>query len=131
MFSNVTQCLTELSPAIINKGRKTLYLILKGKPLPEQIMDDLREQVEKRYLDFINSKRKLLETIKPEDPEEFYECFLLKAMITVLEEMLKEKKINLTEKDRQTLKDVFKDESKNKKIKKNQTPYEKISLNKI
>jgi hypothetical protein len=131
MLSNVTQCLTELSPAIINKGRKTLYLILKGKPLPEQIMDDLREQVEKRYLDFINSKRKLLETIKPEDPEEFYECFLLKAMITVLEEMLKEKKINLTEKDRQTLKDVFKDESKNKKIKKNQTPYEKISLNKI
>ena len=107
---NITQWLNQLSSAIINKVKKNIYLILKKKPLPEQIMDDLQEEVEKRFLYFINSKREQLENIKPEDPEEFYECFLLKAMINILEEMLKEKQINLSEKDKQTLKDLFKKE---------------------
>jgi hypothetical protein len=114
MKSNKTQSLTQVCTDVIKKGKNTLYLILRPKPLPEKIIDDLKEEVEKRFLAFINSKRDLLESINPENPEKFYECFFLKAMINVLEKMLEEKKISLSERDKNTLKELFEKESQKK-----------------
>ena len=48
--------------------------------------------------------------MKLDNPEQFYECFLLKAMIEILKQMLYERKINLSEKDLNTLDMVFQKE---------------------
>ena len=45
--------------------------------------------------------------MKPENPELFFECFLIKAMIHILRQMLKERKIALSEKDLSTFDTIF------------------------
>ena len=116
MNSNFSQAITQ----IIVKGKSALYLVLKKKPLPIEILEALSAEVEIRYEKFLNQKLPLLKNIKPDNPEQFYECFLIRAMIEVLKQMLKEKKINLSEKDLNTFELIFKKdlETKEEKIKK-------------
>ena len=113
MNSNFSQAITQ----IIVKGKSALYLVLKKKPLPIEILEALAAEVEIRYEKFLNQKLPLLKNIKPDNPEQFYECFLIRAMIEVLKQMLKEKKINLSEKDLNTFELIFKEDLQKKKEK--------------
>ena len=113
MNSNFSQAITQ----IIVKGKSALYLVLKKKPLPIEILEALAAEVEIRYEKFLNQKLPLLKNIKPDNPEQFYECFLIRAMIEVLKQMLKEKKINLSEKDLNTFELIFKKDLKTKEEK--------------
>ena len=116
MNSNFSQTITQ----IIVKGKNALYLVLKKKPLPIEILEALAAEVEIRYESFLSQKLPLLKNIKPDNPEQFYECFLIRSMIEVLKQMLKEKKINLSEKDLNTFELIFKKDlpTKEEKIKK-------------
>lgn len=112
MNFNFSQTITQ----IINKGKKALYLVLKKKPLPVEILETLSVELEDRYEKFLNLKLPLLKKIKPDNPEQFYECFFIRAMIEVLKEMLSERKINLSEKDLKTFEIIFQKETqKNEK----------------
>lgn len=62
MNSNFSQAITQ----IIVKGKSALYLVLKKKPLPIEILEALSAEVEIRYEKFLNQKLPLLKNIKPD-----------------------------------------------------------------
>lgn len=113
MNSLNSQTLTQTITNVIEKGKKAIYLVLKKKPLHEEIYENLQHEVEERFKQFIEKKRPLLQQIQPENPEEFFQCFLIKAMINILKQMLEEKKINLTEKDLKLFDTVFENDKLN------------------
>ena len=102
---------------IINKGKTALYLVLEKKPLPIEIIESLKTEVEVRFGIFIEQKKPLLQKIQPDDPEQFLECFLIRAKIEVLKQMLIEKKIKLSEKDLKTFDLIFQKDAKKKENK--------------
>lgn len=110
MFSEMSGSFSQTITQMISKGKKALYLVLRQKPLPVQILENLTAEVQVRYEKYLNQKMPLLKKIKPDNPEQFYECFLMKAMIEVLKQMLYEKKVNLSEKDLNTFDLVFQNE---------------------
>ena len=127
MYSINSQQFTQTVTEVINKGKKALYLVLKKKPLAVEIYDNLKNEAEERFNKFLENKKPLLMDIKPENPEIFYECFLMRAMIEILKEMLKERKISLSEKDINLFQTIFQNEQKkNPKNDKKQPEINKI-----
>lgn len=127
MYSINSQQFTQTVTEVINKGKKALYLVLKKKPLAVEIYDNLKNEAEERFNKFLENKKPLLMDIKPENPEIFYECFLVRAMIEILKEMLKERKISLSEKDINLFQTIFQNEQKkNPKNDKKQPEINKI-----
>ena len=113
---------------IINKGKTALYLVLEKKPLPIEIIESLKTEVEVRFGIFIEQKKPLLQKIQPDDPEQFLECFLIRAMIEVLKQMLIEKKIKLSEKDLKTFDLIFQKDAKKKENKVKKKIYLKVMI---
>ena len=109
---------------IISKGKAAIHLVLRKKPLPVEIIEGLKAEVEIRFGKFIELKKPLLKNINPDNPEQFLDCFLIRAMIEVLKQMLFEKKISLSEKDLKTFELIFQKDAKKKekKIKKAKMP---------
>lgn len=110
--SYISQTLTQMKSAT--------YLVLRSKPLPQQIVEDIEEEAEKRFQIFLKNRLPLLNSIKPENPEKFFSLFLLKGLISILDEMLKERHVLLSERDKNTIKDLFD----------NQNGYEEEKINK-
>ena len=113
MNSLNTQTFTQTITKVIDKSKKVIYLILKKKPLHEEIYENLQCEAEERFKKFVEKKKPLLQQIQPENPEVFFECFLIKAMINILKQMLEEKKIKLTEKDLNLFDNVFENDKLN------------------
>lgn len=95
--------------------KEYVYLTLKKKPLIEQILDDIHEEAERRFQILVKQKLPELKNIKPENPQTFLECFLLRALIKILDEMFEERNIKLSLNDKNELKNIF--ENKKKKDK--------------
>lgn len=74
-----------------------VYLTLKKKPLIEKILDDVKEEAERRFNIFIQSKINFLQSIKPDDPQAFLECFLLRGLIKILDKMFEERNMKLNQ----------------------------------
>ena len=94
----------------VTQIKNATYLVLRRKPLPQQIVEDIEGEVEKRFQIFLNQKLPLLNSIQPEDPERFLAAFLLRGLISILDEMLKERNVLLSERDKNTIKDLFDNE---------------------
>ena len=101
-----SQTITE----VINKGKQAIHIVLEQKPIYIEIYDSLEDEVEKKFKSFIEKKLPLLKKIKPENPEIFYECFLIRSMIEVLKQMLEERKVMLSENDKNLFKMIFSNE---------------------
>ncbi len=84
-----------------------VYLTLKKKPLIEKILDDVKEEAERRFNIFIQSKINFLQSIKPDDPQAFLECFLLRGLIKILDKMFEERNIKLSAKDKFEIESIF------------------------
>lgn len=110
-YKNLSICYQSIIWNNKKKGKKALYLVLKRKPLIEEIIESVEEEVEKRFSEFINKKSEELSRLKPDNPEEFYKCVLLRALIKILDKMLEEYSVGLTDKDKNTLKDIFENDS--------------------
>ena len=94
----------------IQRGRTTLYLVLKEKPLIEKILGDVKEEAEKRFNAFIQSNIPLLQSLNPDDPLKFLECFLLRGLIKILDEMFAERNVKLSLKDKNEINSIFEKE---------------------
>ena len=103
--------ITQVSYEILKKGKKAIYLVLRRKSLIEEIIESVQEEVEKRFSEFLNKKSEELNRLKPDNPEEFYKCVLLRALIKILDKMFKEYSVDLTDKDKNILKEIFENES--------------------
>lgn len=118
MFSStITRTMTEV--------KRYIYLSLRKKPLVEQILDDIEEEAEERLKILVKQKLPFLQKCKPEDPQAFLENFLLRGFIHILDDMLKERSIKLSMKDKQELENIFEEEKVKGQNLKNDKGYHK------
>ena len=115
--SNISQTLTLVEQNVALKTSKTLYLVLKKKGLADEIIDNIDKEVEKRLIEYLNNIAPKLNQMNFDDPVEALECLLLKQVVKILDDMIKEKMLNLNEEDKKRLFDLFQNENDKNKAK--------------
>ena len=115
--SNISQTLTLVEQNVSLKTRKTLYLVLKRKGLADEIIENIDKEVEKRLIEYLNNIAPKLNQMNFDDPVEAIECLLLKQVVKILDDMIKEKMIYLNEEDKKRLFDLFQNENDKNKAK--------------
>ena len=115
--SNISQTLTLVEQNVALKTSKTLYLVLKRKGLADEIIENIDKEVEKRLIEYLNYIAPKLNQMNFDDPVEALECLLLKQVVKILDDMIKEKMLNLNEEDKKRLFDLFQNENEKNKAK--------------
>jgi Mg/Co/Ni transporter MgtE len=115
--SNISQTLTLVEQNVSLKTRKTLYLVLKRKGLADEIIESIDKELEKRLIEYIKNIAPKLNQMNFDDPVEALECLLLKQVVKILDDMIKEKMLNLNEEDKKRLFDLFQNENEKNKAK--------------
>ena len=115
--SNISQTLTLVEQNVSLKTRKTLYLVLKRKGLADEIIDNIDKELEKRLIEYLKNIAPKLNQMNFDDPVEALECLLLKQVVKILDDMIKEKMLNLNEEDKKRLFDLFQNENEKNKAK--------------
>ena len=88
---------------VIKKTNEKLYLVLKKKGLPEQIIDEINAESQNRLEDYLLQILPKLKNMYFDNPEEALECLILKQMIIILDNMFKERLPFLSERDKKAL----------------------------
>lgn len=91
------------------KARKSLYLVLKKKPFAKEIVEELNEEVERRLTNFIEKLVKKMEERQNDDPEKLLKYTILKAIVRILDNIMKENYIQMTEDDKAAVEIIFGD----------------------
>jgi len=110
MFNNIhsqTSTITDYEKKILKKGKNALYLVLRQKTFPDQIIDELKIEVEKRFKNFLMNIAPKLNNIKLENKENGLKYILIKGLINILNQMFNERMITLSDKDRNIVKEIF------------------------
>jgi Mg/Co/Ni transporter MgtE len=115
--SNISQTLTLVEQNVSLKTRKTLYLVLKRKGLADEIVESIDKELEKRLIEYLKNIAPKLNQMNFDDPVEALECLLLKQVVKILDDMIKEKMLNLNEEDKKRLFDLFQNENEKNKAK--------------
>ena len=115
--SNISQTLTLVEQNVALKTSKTLYLVLKRKGLADEIIENIDKELEKRLIEYIKNIAPKLNQMNFDDPVEALECLLLKQVVKILDDMIKEKMLNLNEEDKKRLFDLFQNENEKTKAK--------------
>lgn len=105
---------------VIKKTNEKLYLVLKKKGLPEQIIDEINAESQNRLEDYLLQILPKLKNMYFDNPEEALECLILKQMIIILDNMFKERLPFLSERDKKALFETLEkpnDEEEKKRIK--------------
>jgi Mg/Co/Ni transporter MgtE len=113
--SNISQTLTLVEQNVALKTSKTLYLVLKKKGLADEIIDNIDKELEKRLIEYLKNIAPKLNQMNFDDPVEALECLLLKQVVKILDDMIKEKMLNLNEEDKKRLFDLFQNENEKNK----------------
>jgi hypothetical protein len=114
-ISNFSQTTTLLEERVTTKARKTLYLVLKKKGLTEEAIENIDKELEKRLIEYLSNIAPKLNQTNFDDPEKALECLLLKQMIKILDDILKEKMLSLNEEDKKNLLGLFEKEDEKKR----------------
>ena len=124
MFSNqikpsaTTITVTEVeqeSENVIKEKKEKLFLVLKKKNFGEEIVEEIFEEANKRFKEYIKSKIGKLLKSNPDDKEKFLRYFLISAYIKVLTILSKKYKFNLSEKDKGVINEIYNSENEEKK----------------
>ena len=65
--------------------------------------DSIRSDIEA----FMNENLHILNNVRPDDPENFMKCFMLRGLIMILDKMFEERHVKLTQKDKDTIQKIF------------------------
>lgn len=114
-----SQVITLMEKKVLKKVRRTFYLVLKQKNLEDKIIDDLKDEVERRFLKFIKEIAPRLEKLSFDDPETAIKVILIKGIIKILNDLENEKKINLSKEDIKVIDDIFKEDNNNDRSEQN------------
>ena len=101
---------TTLENKVLKKGKKALYLVLKKKSFPDTIIDSLEVEIEQRFNNFLKKIAPKLNNIQLENEEDGLKYLLIKGLINILNEMLQERKITLSENDKKITNEIFEEE---------------------
>ena len=105
--SSVTMTLTQ---NLLQRGNQILYLVLQRKPFVDEIIDEVRANIEKRLYEYLVSIIPKLQNIKFKNPEQSLKIIILNAIIKILNQMIKEDIIKLNENDLLTFYNMVKNE---------------------
>ena len=112
-----SQTITSVEEKILKKSNNTLFLVLRQKGFEDQIIEDLNKEVEKRLEQFLNQISEKLKEMKFDNPEEAIKCLMLKQIIKILDDLEKEKMLNLCEGDKKLIFDILNDKGEENKEK--------------
>ena len=101
------QITTVIENKVLKKGKKALYLVLKKKSFADEIIESLQDEIEERFNKFLCQIAPKLNNIKLDNEEDSLKYLLIKGLIKILNDMLKERRINLTEKDKMITDEIF------------------------
>ena len=99
-----------LTQTVFKRGNQILYLVLQRKPFADEIIDEVRAELEKRLYGFLQSIIPKLQNIKFSNPEQSLKIIILNAIIKILNQMIKEDIIKLNENDLLTFYNMVKNE---------------------
>ena len=108
---NRAHSITQYENKAIKKAKNALYLVLKKKTFADEIITSLQNEVEQRFKRFINDIAKDLENIQLEDEETGLKYIIIKGIINILNRMLQERMVTLSDKDKQLINDIFEKEN--------------------
>ena len=127
--SSVTMTLTQ---NLLQRGNQILYLVLQRKPFVDEIIDEVRANIEKRLYEYLVSIIPKLQNIKFKNPEQSLKIIILNAIMKILKQMINEDIIKLNENDLMLFYNIVKNEEmkfvEDEKISKNN--YNDINTNK-
>lgn len=110
-----SQTQTVLEEKILEKAKNKLYLVLKKKGFAEKIIDEINSEMEKRFAEIFKKSSAKLNEMKFDNPVVALECFLLKKMVKILDDIIKEILPNLSEKDKKAIFDLLEKNDNEKK----------------
>ena len=109
----LNKTVTTIADKYIDKGKKVLYLLLNEKKDENIIIEDLQNEL---YIKMQKFTEKNSEKIKNavdefEDIETSLKYIFIKALINILEKMIKENKGKLSEKDKSIIENIMKEDN--------------------
>lgn len=105
--SSVTMTLTQ---NLLQRGNQILYLVLQRKPFVDEIIDEVRANIEKRLYEYLVSIIPKLQNIKFKNPEQSLKIIILNAIMKILKQMINEDIIKLNENDLMLFYNIVKNE---------------------
>lgn len=126
-----TQTVTQTQTIIANKwknyameqGKKIIYLVLKKKSFSQKISDKINKEIEKKLPLFALKIIDKLQKFQPKDPENFIKYLMLKGTMKILEKIMNDNFLSLSEEDKISAQKMFEegyvDEKKDDDDKKN------------
>ena len=99
--------ITTLYHKYIEKKKKVIYLILKKKPFQKEIIDQLESQLEFKMNEFFDKIIDKIKETKFDNIEQSLKYILLKGLVLILEKELNKNKIDLSEGEKNTLKEIM------------------------
>ena len=111
-----TGTITTVEEKVLKKGKNVLYLILKPKNIEYQIIEDINEEMEKRFKNCIEKIIPKIKNVEFDDNENSLKYIMISGLIKVLNEMLKEIKMTLSYNDQMLIeKEIKLDENHEKR----------------
>jgi hypothetical protein len=111
-MENSTYTLTSIVECAKEKAKKVLYLVLIKKPLSVKALEKINKKIELKLNKFLDKIIPKLEKIKPKEKEKFLKYMMLKATLNILDKIMKENYMELSEKDKITAKNIFENSNK-------------------
>lgn len=102
-----SQTITSVEEKVLQKTQKTLYLVLKKKGLEEEVIEKINNECEARCIEYLKKIYPKLNQMHFDNPEEALEYLLVKQMMNILDDMFKERIVNLKEADKKLVFDIL------------------------
>lgn len=88
-------------------GKKVIYLVLRKKSFSKKINEKINEELEKKLSSFALKIIEKLQKVQPKDPENFIKYLMLKGSIKILEKIMKDNFLILSEEDKIATQKMF------------------------
>ncbi len=102
-----TYTLTSIVEYAKEKAKKALYLVLVKKPLSVKSLEKVNKEIELKLTKFLEKIIPKLNEINPKDKEKFLKYMMIKATLNILDKIMKENYMNLSENDKIAAQSIF------------------------
>lgn len=91
----------------MEQGKKVIYLVLRKKSFSQKIIEKINKELENKLSSFALKIIEKLQKVQPKDPENFIKYLMLKGSIKILEKIMKDNFLILSEEDKIAAQKMF------------------------
>lgn len=99
--------LVEYEKVLLSKAKSVLYIVLKKKDWIQELIEQVNQDLEIRFQNFIQQISPYLENPKLKNNEIAVKCIMLKGVINILNKMIEERLSILSDADKNLINDAF------------------------